>query len=117
VSDKEMGLYELVKGIREDFKKIVNDPGIKEAPLFIVKNVELELGITVSKAAETGIKFFIVTGSGEYKKEQIHRIKLEFQPITQVEPKKMELKLDESQPMLFGPFTIKQFRELLKKEE
>jgi len=82
MQQKEIGIYELVKSVREDFKKIEDDPEIKKDPLFTLKTLELTLNATVTSAAEGGIKFFIITADAKYEKERLTSIKLVMEPIS-----------------------------------
>lgn len=77
---KEIGIYELVKGVREDFKKIKSDREIQKDPLFTLKTIELTLNITITSAAEGGIKFFIVTADAKHEHEKLTSIKLVLEP-------------------------------------
>lgn len=77
---KEMGIYELVKSVREDFKKIESDQEIQKNPLFTVKTLELTLNATITSMAEGGIKFLIVTADAKYEKEKLTSIKLTLEP-------------------------------------
>lgn len=78
---RQMDLYDLVKEIREQFKKIANDPEIKDDPLFELRSLELELNVVISKAAKGGLNFLVVTTGGSYEKEKISKIKLVCRPI------------------------------------
>ena len=91
MSNKEIGIYELIKGIREDFMRIQNDPEIQKDPIFAIKSFEIELNVAISKAAEAGVKFFVVTAGGEYKTERINKITIALEPLIQVEPKKVRV--------------------------
>jgi hypothetical protein len=91
---KEISIYELVKGVREDIKKIATDPDIKANPLLILKNVELSVNVVVSTATEAGIKFLIVTANAEYTKEKLASIRMTFEPIFKIEPVKTEVNVN-----------------------
>lgn len=114
MSHREIGIYELVKGIREEVKKISDDPEIKQNPLFNLKNLELELNVAISAASEAGIKFFIVSLGGEYKKEQVNTIKLTFEPVLKVTPKKIKLEDAKGKAVLASPFTLEKLKELVE---
>lgn len=67
--------------MRWEIDRLRSDPEIKRDPLFFLKNLELNLNVVVSKATETGIRFFVVTAGGKYKKEKISTVKMSFEPL------------------------------------
>lgn len=103
--DKEIGISELVKGVHQELIKVKNDKEIEENPLVSLKNLELTLNVAISKATEAGIKFFVISADREVKKEQISTIKLGFEPLVQVTPKKVEIA--KGAPVLASPVTEK----------
>jgi hypothetical protein len=80
VDEKPIGLYELVKGIREDFKKVSNDAEIRDNPLFLVKTVEIELAVEITNATEGGLKFWVLTGNHKRERGKLTSIKLQLEP-------------------------------------
>jgi hypothetical protein len=94
MQSKEISIYELVKGVREDIKKVATDPDVKANPLLILKNVELSVNAVISSATEAGIKFFIVTADAKHTEEKFASIKLVFEPIFKIEPVKTEVKVN-----------------------
>lgn len=113
ISDKETGIYELVKGISKELKKIKDDPEIQKNPTLTLKSLELGLNVTISKAGEGGLKFFVVTTGAQYRKEEINTVKLAFEPLVLVKPKKIELITDKGEPVLTSPITVEELTELL----
>ena len=115
--EKELGIYELAKAVRNEIKKIIDDPEIRKKPILYLDSLDLELNVVVSKAAKTGLKFLVVTVGADYEKENISRIKLSFKPLSFLSQKDFEkLKRSGSKvPMLL--MTPKQLQLLLVKEE
>jgi hypothetical protein len=94
MQSKEISIYELVKGVREDIKKVATDPDVKANPIMILKNVEQSVNAVISSATEAGIKFFIVTADAKHTEEKFASIKLVFEPIFKIEPVKTEVKVN-----------------------
>ncbi|MCS7096827.1 MAG: hypothetical protein N3F10_00750 [Candidatus Bathyarchaeota archaeon] len=90
--EKELGIYELVKGVRAEIKKLLEDSEIKEEPFFELDSLDLELNVVISNATETGIKFFIISAGAKYEKEQVSKIKLGFKPIEKLRIMRTEIK-------------------------
>lgn len=95
MSEQEVGFYELVKGVREELKKIALDQDIQQNPLLILKNIELNLNAVISRATEAGIRFYIITAGAKHTEEKLTSIKLVFEPIFKIEPVKTQVKVDE----------------------
>jgi hypothetical protein len=90
----EIGIYELVKGIREDFKKVADDPEIEKNPLLILKTVEISLNVVVSSVTHAGIKFSILNAGKKYENEKLTSIKLILEPFVKVEQKKSKFPIE-----------------------
>jgi hypothetical protein len=103
--NKEIGIFELVKGVHEELTKIKDDVKLGESPLFSLKNLELNLNVAISKATEAGIKFFIVSADRKVEKEQTSSIKLSFEPLVQARPRKV--KIAQGTPILASPIAAK----------
>ena len=84
MSHKDIGLHELIKGVRREFQKIMNDPEIKSHPLFMLRELEFEISVLISKAGKIGLKFMLppIGGGGEtnFESEKISKIKIKFEP-------------------------------------
>lgn len=102
-----MGIYELVKGIREEIKKVNDDPDIQEHPLFFLKTLELELNVVVTKAAEAGIKFIVFTAGADYQREEINKIRLKFEPMIVSKSRVLEEEY-EGKPIYAAPLTLEE---------
>ena len=74
----EIGLYDLIKGLRKNMWEILTDDEIQNNPLFVMKTVEIELNVILSKAGTGGVKFFLVPieATAQYEKQTISKIKL-----------------------------------------
>jgi hypothetical protein len=90
--EKEIEIYELVKGVRKELQKILNDPEIQADPLFNLVKLDLELNVVISKVTDKGIKVFIVTAGTKYENHQISKIKLQLEPIITAWKKKAKIK-------------------------
>jgi hypothetical protein len=89
---KELGIYELIKGIRAEIKNLMEDQEIKADPLFELDSLDLELSIVVSDATDAGFKFFVASAGAKYKEEQVSKIKLSLKPLQKMRIAKMEIK-------------------------
>ncbi|MCS7115796.1 MAG: hypothetical protein N0A00_10465 [Candidatus Bathyarchaeota archaeon] len=94
---KELGIYELVKGVREEIKKLLEDSEIMEEPFFELDSLDLELNVVISEATKNGIKFFVVSAGAEYEKEQVSKIKLSFKPLEKEKARIMKMEIERSQ--------------------
>jgi hypothetical protein len=81
MQEKEVGIYELAKAVREEIMKFRKDEAVQKEPILYLDSLDLELNVVVSEVTKGGIKFFIVSTGAEYEKERISRIKLSFRPI------------------------------------
>jgi len=81
MQEKEVGIYELAKAVREEIIKLRKDEAIKKEPILYLDSLDLELNVVISEVAKGGIKFYIVSAGAEYEKERISKIKLSFKPI------------------------------------
>jgi len=117
MSDREVGIYELIKGVRAEIKKVKDDPEVQKDPLFNLKALELELNVVVSRAAETGIKFFVVTAGVNYKKEQVNTIKLNFEPLFVTKLKGLTRAKYKGEPIYASPLTLKKLKETVEQIE
>lgn len=82
---KEIGLHDLVKGIRKELQDIMEDPEIKSKPMFKLKDLEFEVAVIVSKAGTVGLKFMLlpvgINGEAKFDSERISKIKITFEPL------------------------------------
>ena len=89
MTNKNIGLYELVLGIRQELQKIMATEEVKEQPLLELTDLEVEVTVMVSKAGSGGFKFTLlpigIEASGEIKSERLSRIKIKFGPIQEYE--------------------------------
>ena len=74
-----IGLAELIKQLKAELLSF--GPGTGEAPLFYVKEVTLELQVTISKGGNAGLKIQVIEAGAEYKREDVHTITLTLDPI------------------------------------
>lgn len=88
MAGEELDLYELIKGIRQDFGRVRDDPEIQRHPMFRVKEVALEVAITVSKAGSGGLRFTLppvipigVEAEAKRQSEHVSKIRLVFEPL------------------------------------
>ena len=113
---QEIGIYELVKSIRNELRKIRGDPETQESPLLSLKNLEMELSVVVSRAGEECLKFYVVTADVKYPKEQTSTIKLTFEPLA-VTIGKAEETMVEEEPVLGSQISRQKLRELIESLE
>ncbi|HGE70759.1 TPA: hypothetical protein ENX78_07990 [Candidatus Poribacteria bacterium] len=81
MQEKEVGIYELAKAVREEIIKLRKDEDIQKEPILYLDSLDLELSVVVSEVTKGGIKFYILSAGAEYEKERVSRIKLSFKPI------------------------------------
>jgi Trypsin-co-occurring domain 2 len=72
-------LLELLRQLREAIKTSQVDLDDR-GTAFKLSEVEVEAKVTVSKAANGGLKFHVVTLGADVKREQVHTIKLKVIP-------------------------------------
>lgn len=58
-----------MKAVRSELKILNDDEEIQRNPLLILKGLEMELSVVISRATEGGIKFYLVTADAKYAKQ------------------------------------------------
>lgn len=81
MQEKEVGIYELAKAVREEIIKLRKDEAVQKEPILYLDSLDLELNVVISEVTKGGFKFFKVSAGTEYEKERMSRIKLSFKPI------------------------------------
>jgi hypothetical protein len=113
MADKGIGVYDLIKLLREDLRKLRDDPEIQATPFVFLKEVDLELNVIVSKKGKVGTRLLVVTGEGEYEKERINSLKLKWGTTVEVSPGKFGFE-EGKEPILGAPLTVSELRKALK---
>jgi len=89
MANEEIGLYELILGVRQELQKVMNNSEVKEHPLLELSDLEIEVTVMVSKAGGGGFKFILlpigIEAGGEFKSERLSRIKIKFGPYQEEE--------------------------------
>lgn len=78
MSQQDFGIYEIVRAIRQDLDKIRDDESLQKDATLDLGGLDLELNAVVSKAAEGGIRFWLVEAGGRAGKESGTKITLHF---------------------------------------
>ena len=85
MAGKEIGLSELVLGVRKELLNITNHPDVQKNPILELVDIEFEIAAVVSGGGRTGLKLMLFSiGAevrGEIKSEKISKIKMKFGPL------------------------------------
>jgi Trypsin-co-occurring domain 2 len=74
-----IGLAELIQQVEAEL--LSYGPGTGKAPLFYVKEVTLELQVTIAKEGNAGLKIQVIEVGGTIKREDVHTITITLDPI------------------------------------
>lgn len=74
-----IGLAELIQQVEAELLSF--GPGTGRAPLFYVKEVTLELQVTMSKEGSAGLRIQVIEAGGAIKREDVHTITVTLDPI------------------------------------
>jgi Trypsin-co-occurring domain 2 len=74
-----IGLAELIQQVEAEL--LSYGPGTGKAPLFYVKEVNLELQVTIAKEGNAGLKIQVIEAGGTIKREDVHTITITLDPI------------------------------------
>ncbi|WP_088893321.1 trypco2 family protein [Leptolyngbya ohadii] len=84
-NQRSIGLAELVEQVKREL--LSTAPGqTKDAPIFFVESVELELQVTVKREGKAGVKIDVVSiGGGELgggvSRDDVHKVKVSLSPL------------------------------------
>jgi len=74
-----IGLAELIQQVEAELLSF--GPGTGRVPLFYVKEVTLELQVTISKEGNAGLRIQVIEAGVAIKREDVHTITLTLDPI------------------------------------
>ncbi|HEY6284425.1 MAG TPA: trypco2 family protein [Ktedonobacteraceae bacterium] len=74
-----IGLAELIQQVEAEL--LSYGPGTGKAPLFYVKEVTLELQVTIGKEGNAGLRIQVIEAGGAIKREDVHTITITLDPI------------------------------------
>jgi hypothetical protein len=75
-----IGLADLIEQVKNEL--IYSDPEQeKEAPVFWVNSIELELQITVKREGKGGIKVYVVEAGGGISRDDVQKVKVSIAPL------------------------------------
>jgi hypothetical protein len=87
----EIGLQELLLKVKEELLAPV---GEDPAPLFYVEQVDLELSVVIRKAAQAGVRVYVVDVGGNLAQESANKVRVSLRPLYSREEMRAMLEKD-----------------------
>jgi len=77
----EIGLNELIEQVKQELM----NPPVDDSRFFVVGKVELELAVTITRAANGKIDLKVVSVGGETGSERVQRVTVTLEPLVSVD--------------------------------
>ncbi len=75
-----LGLSDIIDKIKNEFVQMEKKSDTKGKFQFDFKNIEVEIAFVVSKKGKAGVNLVVAQIGGEYRNEQVHKIKFRIKP-------------------------------------
>ena len=75
-----LGLSDIIDKIKNEFVQMEKKSDKKGKLQFDFKDIEVEIAFVVSKKGKAGVNLIVAQIGGEYRNEQIHKIKFRIKP-------------------------------------
>ncbi len=75
-----LGLSEIIDKIKNEFVQMEKKSDAKGKFQFDFKDIEVEIAFVVSKKGKAGVNLVVAQLGGEYRNEQVHKIKFRIKP-------------------------------------
>jgi len=86
-SAQKLGFTELVKALRREVEAAQARFAEGDSPMFVLTSVEAEVNFVLDREVSAGgrvnILFFAVEAKGQYKSENVHKLKIHLEPASQ----------------------------------
>jgi len=75
-----LGLSDIIDKIKNEFVQMEKKSDKKGKLQFDFKDIEVEIAFVVSKKGKAGVNLLVAQLGGEYRNEQVHKIKFRIKP-------------------------------------
>ncbi len=75
-----LGLSDIIDKIKNEFVQMEKKSDKKGKLQFDFKDIEVEIAFVVSKKGKAGVNLLVAQIGGEYRNEQVHKIKFRIKP-------------------------------------